>query len=180
MASVERECSSDRNTEDVLSDATYWLTAKLKEEQFPICDVTQDAIDLMLNIFLNPNYDMTDIDAFGALQVWLEHCERSRFGRRERSEMKTRPPKPIETAIQRAIRFKKYLSIPVISQAVNDCCDEELLLVENDLQHLRRVARMFAKLLSTELPAEFRLPWDFWRFLFYCRQNIGLHRHNIS
>jgi hypothetical protein len=63
--------------------------------------------------------------------------------------------------------LKSTYLYPKIKRAVDECCDDEILVLEHDLQSLRRVGRMFAKLLSTELPAGHRLPWDMvWRFIF--------------
>ncbi len=110
---------------------------------------------------------MTDIDAFGALQTWLQYCELTRFGRGEPAEANPQPPSTIEAAIQQAVRFRGHLSLPKVRQAVNECSDEEILFVGGDLQHLRRIGRMIAKLLSMELPAGFALPRDIlWRLIF--------------
>jgi hypothetical protein len=99
--------------EDVLSDVAHTLTAKLKHEQFPVCDVSQDAMDLILNVFMNPNYDMTDIDAFGALQTWLQHCERSQmFQSVATKEASSNQPSTVNSAIRQAVLVKEHLSLP--------------------------------------------------------------------
>ena len=154
--------------EDVLSDTAHTLTAKLKQEQFPVCDFSQDAMDLILNVFMNPNYDMTDIYAFGALQSWLQHCERSEmFESLTTKETSSSQPSTLDSAIRQAVLFKAHLSLPEIKRAVDECTDDDILVLERDLQSLRRVGRMFAQLLSAELPAGHRLPWDMvWRFIF--------------
>jgi hypothetical protein len=50
---------------------------------------------------------------------------------------------------------------------VDESTDEDLLIVERDLRSVRGIARMFVKLLSTELASTVDLPRDIlWRFVF--------------
>lgn len=167
ISNVERECSSERNMEDVLSDTAHSLTARLKQEQFPVCDVTQDAMDLILNVFMNPNYDMTDTDAFGALQSWLQHCERSEmFQSIARKETDPNQPSTLNSGVRQVLLIQKHLSLPEIKRAVDECGDDEILVVEHDLESLRHVVCMVERLLSAELPGDLIVPLDMvWRFV---------------
>lgn len=184
VSSVERECNRDRSVEDVLGDTAYDLISKIKGEQSPICDVPLEALDLILNLFINPNYDLTDIGAFKALRRWFQLCEQFQASLRgpDNRQIPSQPP-TLDSMIQQAVLIREHLSVAEIKRAVNECKDEDLLVVERDLHSLRRIARMFAKLLSTELPSTAELPWDLIRrFVFGTGRiiicvDLSLRRH---
>ena len=69
--------------------------------------------------------------------------------------------------ISQAKLLREHLSFVEIKRAVDESKDEDLLVVERDLHSVRLIARMFAKLLSSELASNVELPRDMiWRFVF--------------
>lgn len=168
VSSVEKDCTAEKNIEDVLGDIAYDLIAKLKNEEVPISDVPQEAVDLALNLFINANYDFTDKGAFKSLRSWLRLCEQYQASLREPgSAQVSSPASPISTMISQAKLIREHLSVAEIKRAVDESKDEDLLVVERDLHSVRLIARMFAKLLSSELASNVELPRDLiWRFVF--------------
>jgi hypothetical protein len=168
ISSVERDCTAEKNREDVLGDIAYDLISKLKNEQVPISDVPVEVVDLALNLFINADYDLTDREAFKSLRSWLQLCEQYQASLSgSGSPQVSAQPSTISSMIAQAKLIRKHLSVVEIKRAVDESTDEDLLVVERDLHSVRHTARMFAKLLSSELTSTIELPRDMvWRFVF--------------
>jgi hypothetical protein len=145
--------------EDVLSEDAHRLAAKLQNEDSPILHIPADAIDLILNLFMNPDYDLTDDGAFEAFQVWQEQCQRLQ-ATWSRSTSLPRAADSIESLLILASTVKQYLSVAEIKRCVDEATDADLRIVGRDITMLRRMWLMFAKLLARELPDDLHLPKD--------------------
>lgn len=158
---VEGECTEDRNIEDALDDAAYDYAAKLKREEYPTYNMPEEALALILNLWMNPQYDMTDLGAFKAWPLWQQHCNSIHANRSQMdNELKTSSGDSINSLVRHASLFKEYLSLPQIKWAVEESTDDDLHQVEGDMRALRKLWFMFSKLLSAELPKNCRIPQD--------------------
>lgn len=168
LSSVERDCTAEKNREDVLGDIAYDLISKLKNEQVPISDVPLEVVDLALNLFINADYDLTDREAFKSLRSWLQRCEQYQASLRgPGSSHVSSQPSTISSMIAQAKLIREHLSVVEIKRAVDESTNQDLLVVERDLHLVRHIVRMFAKLLSSELASTIELPKDMvWRFVF--------------
>jgi hypothetical protein len=160
ISSVEHKCKSDYNMEDVLYDKACDLTKQLRHEPSPLCELPDDALSLVFNILMNPNLDRTDSGAFESLQIWLRRCEQVfQTGRNGSSEAPvSNQPDTINSLMKGAALLKEYLSVSKISQAVEESNDDDLRVVQHDLLILRKIALLFRKLLSSNLPTECQVP----------------------
>ena len=165
ISSVQRDCTSDFNMEDVLSQDAHRLAEKLEKEDSRILHIPADAIDLILNLFLNPDYDLTDEGAFEAFQLWQEQCQRLQASWSQSAALPGAADS-IESLLSLASTVKKYLSVTEIKRCVDEATYDDLCIVGRDITMLRRMWLMFTKLLARELPADLHLPKDlFLRFV---------------
>ena len=151
IASVQRDCTADKNLEDVLSESASIFAAKLEKENDPLLHIPVDALDLILNIFMNPDYDFTDQGAFQAIQLWQEQCHQLQASR-SKSGMQLGTADSIESLFGLASTIKRYLSITEIRRCVVEANYDDLRVVGRDITILRHMWLMFSKLLARELP----------------------------
>ncbi|PWT76537.1 MAG: hypothetical protein C5B59_06265 [Bacteroidetes bacterium] len=159
ISSFERDCTSECNMEDVLSDAAYKLAAKLQTEESEIVHVPADAIELMLNVFINPDYDLTDHGAFEAWQLWQEQCQRLQASW-SRSSTHIVAADSLDSLLNLASKVKQYLSVAEIKCAVDEASYNDLREVGRDIQLMRRMWSMFTELLSRKMRDDIYLPQD--------------------
>jgi hypothetical protein len=159
ISSVQRECTSDCNMEDVLSENAHKLAAKLQREEFPMLHIPADAIDLILNLFVNPDYDLTDEGAFEAFQQWQEQCQRLQ-ATWSRSTSQPLSADSIESLLSLALTVKQYLSVSEVKRCIDEATYDDLLVIGQDIAMWRRMWLMFTQLLAQELPKDIRLPRD--------------------
>lgn len=159
IASVQRDCTPDKNLEDVLSESASIFAAKLEKENSALLHIPVDALDLILNIFMNPDYDFTDQGAFQAIQLWQEQCHRLQASS-SKSGMQPGTADSIESLFGLASTVKRYLSITEIRRCVVEANYDDLRVVDRDITKLRHMWLMFSKLLAKELPADLYLPKD--------------------
>lgn len=151
IASVQRDCTADKNLEDVLSESASIFAAKLEKENDPLLHIPVDALDLILNIFMNPDYDFTDQGAFQAIQLWQEQCHQLQASW-SKSGMQPGTADSIESLFGLASTIKRYLSIIEIRRCVVEADYDDLRVVGRDITILRHMWLMFSKLLARELP----------------------------
>jgi hypothetical protein len=159
ISSVQRECTAERNMEDVLSEDAHKLASKLQKEESPMLHIPADAIDLILNLFVNPDYDLTDAGAFEAFQEWQEQCQRLQ-ATWTRSTSQPSAADSIESLLTLASTVKQYLSVVEVKRCVDEATYDDLRVVGRDITMLRHMWLMFTKLLARELPSDLRLPRD--------------------
>ena len=159
ISGVRRDSTADKNMEDVLSEDASILAAKLRKEDSPLLHIPADALDLILNLFMNPDYDLTDEGAFQAFQLWQEQCQRLQASWSQ-SAMQPGTPDSIGSLFGLASTVKRYMSITEIKRCVDEATYDALRVVGRDVAMLRRTWLMFSKLLARELPAELYLPKD--------------------
>lgn len=159
ISSVQRECTPERNMEDVLSEDAHKLAAKLQKEEFPMLHIPADAIDLILNLFVNPDYDLTDGGAFEAFQEWQEQCQPLQ-ATWSRSTSQPRAADSIESLLTLASTVKQYLSVVEVKRCIHEATYDDLRVVGRDITMLRHMWLMFTKLLARELPDDLHLPKD--------------------
>jgi hypothetical protein len=159
ISSVQRDCTPECNMEDVLSEDAHRLAAKLEKENSPILHIPADAIDLILNLFINPDYDLTDEGALKAFQLWQEQCQRLQ-ATWSQSTSEPAAADSIESLLNLASTVKQYLSVTEIKRCVDEATYDDLRVVGRDIMILRGMWLMFTKLLARELPADLHLPKD--------------------
>ncbi len=157
ISSVQMDCTADKNVEDVLSESASILAANLEKENSPELQIPVDALDLILNIFMNPDYDLTDQGAFQAVQLWLEQCQMLQASW-SKSGMQPGTADSIESLYGLASTVKRYLSITEIKRCVVEASYDDLRVVDHDIIRLRHMWLMFSKLIACELPADLHLP----------------------
>jgi hypothetical protein len=154
---VQRDCTPERNLEDILNDDAHTLAAGLEKEDTPAFRVPADAIDLILNLFINPEYDLTDLGAFEAFQLWQAECQRLQASWSQSQPMAA---DSIESLLKLASTVKQHLSVTEIKRAIDEATDDDLRVITRDIAILRRMWLMFTKILARELPKDFHLPND--------------------
>jgi len=145
--------------EDVLSRDAHTLAEKLQREDSPILQIPADAIDLILNLFVNPDYDLTDEGAFEAFQGWQERCQQLQ-ATWSGPTSEPRAADSIESLLTLASTVKQYWSVAEVKRCVDEATHDDLRVVSRDITMLRRMWLMFTKLLAQELPNDLRLPRD--------------------
>lgn len=157
ISGIQKDCTSDRNLEDVLNDDAHTLAARLEKQDTPALRVPADAIDLILNLFINPEYDLTDLGAFEAFQLWQAECQRLQASW---SQSQPVAADSIESLLKLASTVKQYLSVTEIKRAVDEATHDDLRVITRDIAVLRRMWSLFVELLVRELPGDFHLPND--------------------
>jgi len=144
--------------EDVLSKAAHELAARLEEEETTIVHVPADAIDFILNLFINPDCDWTDNGAFEAFQQWQEKCQELQA---KWSQSQSRPSvDSIESLKNMASTVKQYLSVGEIKRCIDETTYEDIRVMSRDITILRGMWLLFSRLVECELPNDMYLPRD--------------------
>jgi len=156
-----------RNAIEDLIDQSVADISPLIKGKIPLLDVPDETLSAVMNVLANPQYDFTDQpyeDGVSELKAW----ERS-FAQRCQELLKDSVTINPEVAgnnnniFANAPFINKYLSLPRLVEATQNCSDAALLAVQRDLQFGRQILLFFKRiieLLSPFLPATFRFSED--------------------
>jgi hypothetical protein len=152
--------------EDLIDQSVADISPLIKAK-IPLLDVPDETLSAVVNVLANPEYDFTDQpyeDGVSELKIW----ERS-FAQRCQELLKdsvTIDPEVVgdnNNIFANAPFINKYLSLPRLVEATQNCSDAALLAVQRDLQFGRQILLFFKRiieLLSPFLPATFRFSED--------------------
>ena len=167
---IESEAGTSGEIEDIIGDAAYEITQMMKRIKAEMLQLPQETLEAGVNIFFNEGYDLTDApfqDAVEELREWNQTIQQMRAAARggegtgDDDAIPSQQPDSLETIFVHAPFFKEYLSLPRLKQAVDECTDDDLRMVERDLQIMREVALLFRRMiviLMRDMPAEFKAP----------------------
>jgi len=162
-AAIPFEVQEDGRTtlEDVIDDGVAEVSPLLQRE-VPIFDVPEEAVAAVVNVVANPDYSFND-DPYQHGVSRLRDWERSLWQRLQHVLGDTVVLNQIgvgneNNIIPNAPFINKYLSLPQLTEATQNCTDEELMVVQRDLQIAREMLRVFIRireLLSPFVPKGF-------------------------
>ena len=152
-----------RSAIEDLIDQTVADISPLLKDKIPLLDVPDETLSAVMNVLANPEYDFTDQpfeEGVSELKVW----ERS-FAQRCQELLKDRVTISAgvvgddNNIFANAPFINRYLSLPRLVEATQNCSDAALLAVQRDLQFGQQILLFFKRiieLLSPFLPATFR------------------------
>lgn len=153
--------------EDVIDQAVAEVT-QLVHGKVPLFDVPDDTLSALMNVMANAEYDFSDQpyeDGITKLKEW-EHSFAERCQDLLGDSITINPDVigDNNNVFKNAPFINQYLSLPHLVAAIQDCTDEDLLRVQQDLQMGREILELLKQLhelMSPFLPEAWRaLPDD--------------------
>jgi hypothetical protein len=156
---VEVEIDGRSATEDVIDEEMYKFTEAVQRTNMKLFDVPKEILEAFANLFLNSNYNLVDApfeDGLEALerldQTIQQKCEKI-FGDEVAEKASLRKPDDaIWTAFTHAPFINKYLSLRPLKEAVDECTDEDLMVVQRDLRVGREMVFQVKQFLMSLIP----------------------------
>lgn len=164
---IEREAQTPGDLEDIIDDAASRFGHKLARANQELLQMPEEALAAAINILFTPEYDLTDhpfqagLHALQELDSRLRSKHAIRFDTIQDEERggtasDSQNDNPL---FAHAGFFKRYLSLHELKRAVDDCTNDDLLVVKRDLAVVRELVVPIRKLiliLIDDLSAEFR------------------------
>jgi hypothetical protein len=151
------EINEGISVEDYIDDVTYEFSEGVKRANWNVLDMPQETLAAVLNILLNSAYDMKDQpfeDGVQSLGAWERIFQQKCLDLLDDARLVSNAEQvPSESGIFRHAEFvHEYLSVPHLRQVINECTDEDLLAVGNDLRVGREIIGEIERLLPIVLP----------------------------
>lgn len=142
--------------EDYIEDlAEGWVR---KEKFAELLGIPQEVVETAMNIFFNPDYDITDLgfeEGKGQLAIWKERVNNemlpilSNGFDENRDAPKPMRPEGIELVFEQPGFFQDRLSVAALRESVLDASDEDLETIQEDLQVIRTVVGPMGEMVAT-------------------------------
>jgi len=147
---------TDGMIEDYIGDlAEGWGR---KEKFAELLGIPQEVVETAMNIFFNPDYDITDIgfeEGKGQLAVWKERVNNeilpvlSNGFDENQDTPKPMRPEGIDLVFEQAGFFQDRLSVAALREAALDSSDEDLQNIQKDLEVVRTVVGPMGEMITT-------------------------------
>jgi hypothetical protein len=161
---AEAETHGDCNVEDAIGEAAYHYS-QIELDSVKQLAPSQDILEAIMNIFLNPAYDLKDTpftDAVSALEDWNQDLLATKFKRlsdfQKEGEVKA-SGRTVDNFLASAPFFQRYLSLHQLKRAVDEATENDLEAMLGDVRLLREIALIFGRMvsiLSRDLPKAFK------------------------
>lgn len=156
---AEVEVDGRSAVEDEIDDAAYQISGAIERANMKIFEVPPDALAALTNILMNSSYNLNDQpfqDGVEALEKWdqtfQERCTEI-FGEEVGQNISLRRPNDtMWTIFTHAPFINEYLTVQSLKQAVDECRDEDLEVVQRDLQVGREIVLQVKRLLTLLMP----------------------------
>ena len=158
--SIETDVESKGDLEDLIGDAAFVFTKDIRSANMALLEVPQETLEALTNLFFNSEYDLNDLpfeEGIEALRGWeqtfQQRCE-AIFGDEAGTagNCSIKPDDGLKVAFTHATFINKFFSLEQLKTAVNECTDEDLVAVWNDMHALREIVLLFRQVISLLLP----------------------------
>lgn len=164
--SIETETCSPKELEDMIGDAAYELAKDIERAKITFLQVPQDTLEAFTNLFFNSGYDVEDVpfqDGVEALRNY-ERIFQERFaeicGDAGTNDIPpARPEDGVKAVFTHATFVNEFFSLQRLKPAVDECSNEDLAAVQQDLGVMREIVLLFARVfaaLFTYFPDEMK------------------------
>jgi hypothetical protein len=168
--SINAEVEAQGDLEDAIGDSAFDFIRKSRKSDTGSLQLPQETLEAFMNVLLNGDYNLEDVpfeEGVQGFQNWRQEFHQTLVSNLSNVSATNSTPAKGQTdgldfLFSNASFFKEYLSVPALKTAVDECSDDDMLVVIRDIHRLQKVALSISSmlgLLMKDMPEDFRRSW---------------------